>query len=93
MSKILLTYVLPLLLPTVLYLSYMWFRGKRSRAKGDEPLPIASNSIFISLILGFILMISGLVYIAMTSGSPPDAGKYQSPRFEDGKIIPPTYTK
>jgi hypothetical protein len=38
-------------------------------------------------------MSAGLVTIALTSGDPPDSGVYQSPRMEDGKIVPPSYKK
>jgi len=93
MTRIFLTYILPLALPTLLYVGWLMYHGKRAKAKGDAPPQIASTGIFVSIIIGFFLMMAGLIYVAMTSGVAPDAGKYQSPRYEDGKIIPPSYTK
>lgn len=93
MTRILLTYVLPLAMPTILYLCWVWVLRHRASSTGTEIPKIAKGGLFWSFVIGFVLMISGLAYIAMTAGVGPDAGKYQSPRYEDGKIIPPSYTK
>jgi len=33
-------------------------------------------------------MFAGLAWFAVSSGEKPGQGQYQSPRFEDGRIVP-----
>jgi len=91
MARILLNYVLPLILPMVLYLGWMWAVRHRSKARGDEIPTIKRAGIFWSIVAGFALMWAGLAYVAINSGAPPGEGTYQSPRLEDGKIVPPKF--
>ncbi len=91
MMRILINYVLPLALPTAIYLGWTWFLRHRSRARGDELPEIKSASIFVSILIGIVLMFAGLVYVAVTSGAPPGEGTYEAPRYEDGKIIEPKF--
>ncbi len=91
MIRILLTYVLPLALPTAIYLTWMWFLRRSSKARGDELPEIKSMSIFISILTGLVLMLAGLAYLAVTSGAPPGEGYYEAPRLENGKITEPKF--
>ena len=91
MSRILLNYLLPLVLPMAIYLTYMWWQRRRAAKYGNESPIVERNHIFISVIIGFLLMASSLTWIAVASGVAPGEGAYQSPRFEDGKIIPPIF--
>lgn len=43
------------------------------------------------MVAGLVLMLGLLAWIAVTSGEAPGEGGYQSPRFEDGKIVPPSF--
>ena len=91
MSRLLLNYLLPLALPLTIYLTYIWWRRRHAaRYNGDVPV-IESNYIFISVLIGFLLMVSWLTWVAIISGSAPGEGGYQPPRYEDGKIIPPSF--
>jgi len=91
MARMLLNYVLPLALPTVLYLGWMWYLRHRSKARGDEVPEIKSTGLFISILAGVVLMIAGLIYVAVVSGAPPGEGLYEAPRLEDGKITTPEF--
>ncbi len=94
MVRIFFTYVFPLLAPTLAYMAWVWIaRRKHDHDSDDEPPALRRGPLFWSLITGFVLMLAGLTVIALTSGDPPDAGTYQSPRLEDGKIVPPSYKK
>ena len=94
MFRIFFTYVFPLLLPTVAYMAWVWYARRRHDADSGDDLPaLRRGPLFWSLVTGFVLMMAGLTVIALTSGDPPDSGTYQSPRIEDGKIVPPGYKK
>lgn len=91
MIRILLNYVLPLALPTALYLGWMWYLRHRSKARGDEVPQIKSAGLFTSILVGVLLMIAGLIYVAVVSGAPPGEGLYEAPRLENGKITKPGF--
>jgi hypothetical protein len=91
MARIILTYIVPLALPTVLYLTWVWYLRHRSKARGDEIPEIKSVPVFVSILVGVILMFAGLAYIAVTSGAPPGEGYYEAPRLQDGKITEPVF--
>ena len=98
--RIFLTYVLPLVLPTLVYVAWVGYARKKHVARGggdgggDGDLPgLRRGPLFWSLVSGFVLMLGGLATIALMSGAPPDSGEYQSPRLQDGKIVPPHFKK
>ena len=92
MIRILFTYVVPLVAPTLLYLAYVSYARKRARAAGDDELPkIESGPFYWSLLIGFVLLIVSLIGLALTTGEEPGEGGYSSPRLEDGKITKPQF--
>ncbi len=77
MTRILLTYVLPLLLPTALYL--LWLRFAGGGARREVPwmwLAIAGLGLAAMVLSGLAL-----------SGGDKD-GIYEPPHVENGKIVP-----
>ena len=94
MIRIFFTYILPLILPTLLYLLWIWNIRRKHKLNPniEEALPkYHRKHLFWSLATGMLMMILALVTIALMTGVPPDSGTYQSPRLEDGKILPPTF--
>ncbi|MCK5445227.1 MAG: hypothetical protein KAI73_06350 [Rhodospirillaceae bacterium] len=91
MFRMVFSYVLPLVLPTILYFVWMsWVRRKveAARRRGEDAEHMQLKTPWIRLLLaGVMLMAVGLAVLATVSGAPPSA-TYQSPRFEDGKIKP-----
>ncbi len=91
MIRIMLTYVIPLVLPAVLYVLWVKAAQKRHRRAGgggEEDGPsINKGALFWLILLGAGMAASGLVYLAF-SGMGDTEGTYQTPRYEDGKIIP-----
>ena len=83
MTRIFLSYILPLALPTVLYL--IWATARRRRA--DDTPPLSEGPWFVLIIVGFALMLAGLVATVFYGGMDPD-GEYIAPYSKDGKIIP-----
>jgi hypothetical protein len=91
MSRVLLQYLLPLVGPLALYLIYMAFQRRRAAKAGADIPAIERGHVFWSIVAGFVLMMAGLAYIALSTGEAPGAGQYQAPRLEDGRIVPPTF--
>ena len=91
MSRIILNYLLPLVLPLALYLTYIWWRHRHKRKYGGTPHKIENTHVFISIVIGFIMMAISLTWVAIFSGETPGEGTYQSPRYEDGKITAPLF--
>lgn len=91
MIRLLINYVFPLILPTAAYLAWVWYYRKRAEALGGEPPEVTRGGLFWSLVLGLSLMIVSLLALAAMTGVGPGEGGYQSPRLEDGRIIPPKF--
>jgi len=84
MSRILLNYVLPLALPTLIYLIWAAMAARR----GDEDAaPLREGPWFRLAVAGFVLMLAALAATAITGGMEPD-GEYRAPYSRDGKIVP-----
>ena len=81
MIRALITYIVPLLVPFVLYSLYVRItRSKNPEKALDTPW-------FWLLVVGLVLLIITLVAMAMLTGSDP-GGVYVPPRMEDGHIVP-----
>jgi drug/metabolite transporter (DMT)-like permease len=84
MIRVFLLYLLPLLLPTLLYLGWFWIAKRRDK----EGLPPLTQGPWVWLIGGGIaFMLCVLAYIAVTDGAEPGTTR-QAPIYQDGKIIP-----
>ena len=94
MTRIFFTYILPLALPSLIYVLWIWNARRTHDPDSEDDLPgLRRGPLFWSLVSGFLLMITGMITIALMSGDPPDSGTYQSPRLEEGKILPPSYKR
>ncbi|MEQ9559405.1 MAG: DUF6111 family protein [Rhodospirillales bacterium] len=91
MIRLLLNYVIPLVLPTAAYIAWVWYYRKRAEALGGAPPEITRGGLFWCLVTGLALMIVSLLVLAAVTGADPGEGGYQSPRLEDGRIIPPKF--
>jgi hypothetical protein len=79
MLRILLQYLLPLLLPFLIYLIYAHL-AQKTDGLGDAPwIGLAAA--------GVVLMAVSLVTWGLLSGSEP-GGTYVPARFEDGRLVP-----
>lgn len=81
MSRILLQYLLPLLLPFLIYLAWAALtRGRRQHWLEDAPwVPLS--------IAGVALLTVSLFSWSLLTGDEPGA-RYQPPRFEGGRVVP-----
>jgi len=79
MMKILLQFVLPVLVPGLIFLIWTVLTRKRS--------PIAEGPWFRLILAGFGLMLIGLAATAITGGMDP-GGTYQAPYLKNGEVMP-----
>jgi Family of unknown function (DUF6111) len=84
MLRVVLTIVLPLLLPTVLYL--LWISTLRSSREGGAIRWMALPWIWLAG-AGAVLLAIVLFVVTVHFGAP-EQGVYVPPRWENGRIIP-----
>lgn len=87
MSRVLLQYVLPLLLPTLLYLAWWSVFGRRGGAGGGPPPRLTEGPWFWLIISGAGLMVGGFIYTGLTTGEAP-GGRYVAPQLQHGRVVP-----
>jgi len=81
--RIFIQVILPLVAPVILYSIWSYWDAKR-QGKG---MPSWENgNWFWAVVIGVILSVTMLIYIAST-GAKPNAD-YKSPRLENGQVIP-----
>ena len=85
MLRVLLTIVLPLLLPTAIYVAWIWFT---SRSANREPVRLGTLPLVWLAVAGVALLALVLVTVSVRFGQPV-RGRYVPPRYEDGQVIPP----
>lgn len=81
--------VLPLVLPAVVYFTWIFIAQQRARARGDESAaPMFGDAPWTMLaVAGVILVALTLGALALFSGDDTET-RYVPPRVEDGRIVP-----
>ena len=87
MTRVLLQYLLPFLLPTAVFVLWVLLTRSRSTAARSTMARIQEGPWFWLVASGTGLMVAVLVTIAVTEGADPGAS-YTAPRFEDGRVVP-----
>lgn len=77
MIRILFTYILPLLVPTVIY--FLWLRFSSGTQEREHPWPWLIGA-------GVLLAAIVLAGLALLGGTPD--GVYEPAHLEDGKLVP-----
>jgi hypothetical protein len=85
MLRVLLTVVLPLLLPTAIYVAWI---AATPRAPRRESVRLGARSLVWLVLAGVALLAAVLVTVSVHFGEPV-RGRYVPPRYENGKIVPP----
>ncbi|HVC56720.1 MAG TPA: DUF6111 family protein [Stellaceae bacterium] len=80
MLRVFLTIVLPLVLPTALYLLWMGIVQRPGESRGALPWPWLAGA-------GALLLVLALLLVIDRSGSSR-SGVYVPPRAENGRIVP-----
>lgn len=88
MTRILLTAVLPLVLPAVIYLLWLVMAGRRARQAADGRATLLVRVPWMALLLsGFALSVVSLVVFEATSGTDPWRD-HRPPALRDGAVVP-----
>ena len=87
MIRVFLLYILPIVLPSVLYFCWLAFIHKGGEDGPDKTVLIREGPWFRLIFAGLGLVIISLFVTAFIGGMAPD-GDYQAPYAKDGKIIP-----
>ena len=88
MLRILLTVVLPVALPLLLYIGYVSMMRRRAQAAGEDYLPGWAEGPWAWLALaGVGLVLAALVAVGLSSGVPPGT-KREAPRVIGGEVVP-----
>jgi hypothetical protein len=85
MLRVLLTIVLPLLLPTAIYMAWIAFV---SRSANSERPRLGAMPVVWLVLAGALLLAAVLVTVTVHFGQPV-SGRYVPPRYEDGRVVPP----
>lgn len=86
MTRVLIQYTLPLVLPFVLYVAYLYF-GRRRRG-GEGPLLVLDQVPWLPLLGAGVLLVAVTVgLLAWIGGVSPDM-EYVPPRVINGRIVP-----
>jgi heme A synthase len=87
MVRVVLSYIVPFLLPTALYVAWSWYRARYAAAHGGEAPKVERGPWPILIALGALLTLLTLAATALLQGS--DAGSaYTPPHLENGRLIP-----
>ena len=90
MFRLIFTYLLPLLLPTLGYLAWNWIQLRRTLAgKRAEPPPSLAAMPWLILVgAGVSFLMVTLLALVLFGGGHSPGGTYVPPHMEDGKLIP-----
>lgn len=86
MTRVLLQYLLPLILPTAIYLLWVKVAGQARTAAGVSRLTREGPWLWL-ILAGVALMGAGLAVTALTGGAGP-TGTYVAPHWEGGRVVP-----
>lgn len=85
MTRLILVYLIPFLLPFAIYAAWVWL-SRHSREDGVL-VTIAKGPWFWLVIAGFLLTLSSLGLWAVLDSHKPEEN-YVPPRLEDGRVVP-----
>jgi hypothetical protein len=85
MLRVLLTIVLPLLLPTAIYVAWLGFMAWSAHG---EPVRWSALPLVWLAAAGVLLLAAVLVTISVHFGEA-GSGRYVPPRYENGRVVPP----
>ena len=87
MARLLVTYMVPFLLPMAAYVAWVWYRAKYTAEHGGEAPRIERGPWPLLLFLGAVCAFAVLALTAFMRGGPADQ-TYVPPRVVDGEVVP-----
>jgi len=85
--KILLTRVLPFLLPLLAYLAWWYLARRKALAQGSAKPGIQEGPWALAIATALMLAVLGLIVFGAMRGEEP-GGVYVPPAYKDGRIVP-----
>ena len=86
--RILLQYLLPLVLPTALYIGYMMWARRRALASGQTLPAWSKGPVFWFLLAGLLLIGISLLSLFLLGGDDGMGRLYIPTHVEDGRVVP-----
>ena len=90
MVRLFFVYLLPLMLPALVYLA--WYRFERRRVEAGrrvEPLPPVEEAPWLVLAaIGVVFAMMVAVVLIVLDGNAPTGSHYEPPHLEDGRVVP-----
>jgi hypothetical protein len=81
--------IIPLILPTLLFLAYAWYMRRRAIMNGHaEPPPWTQGPWGWLIILGAALSALSLIALALFGDDPARRGAYVPAKVIDGELVP-----
>ncbi len=87
LTRILITYVVPFLLPMAIYAAWTWYRARYAAAHGGEAPRLERGPWPLLVFLGAVSAFVALGATAFLRGGPADQ-RYVPPQVVDGEIVP-----
>lgn len=87
MIRIVFAYIVPFLLPTIVYAAWLWYRARYVETHEGNAPGLEKGPWPLTLFLGAVLVLIILGATAIMSGGSTD-GRYVPPHLEDGEMIP-----
>jgi Family of unknown function (DUF6111) len=87
MLRKLLTVVLPLMLPTLIYMAYMMIDRRKAAASGGAPVPWWVGAPWAWLITGGVFLAAIVLFILALTGGFDTSSTYHPARLIDGRVI------
>ena len=87
MSRILLTYIVPFLMPAAVYAAWVWYRTRYAARHGGEAPKLEQGPWPMLMFAGAVLAFAVLASTALIRGGDPDEA-YIPPHLENGAMVP-----
>jgi len=87
MSRIIVQYVLPLLLPTLVFVGWLLLTRKAGENREETMARLQGGPWYWLVVAGFVLMAAGFIYLGLSHDNPPES-VYVPPRVENGRVVP-----
>jgi hypothetical protein len=87
MLRQLLTVVLPLMLPTLIYMGYMMIDRRKAASSGNAPVPWWVGAPWVWLVTGGVFLAAILLFTLALTGGSERSGVYHPAHLIDGHVV------
>ncbi len=87
MSRVIVQYVLPLLLPTLIFVGWLVLTRKTGETRAETMARLEGGPWYWLVVAGFVFMAAGFIYLGLSHDDPPES-VYVPPTVENGRVVP-----